>query len=99
MFFRKIAFLGKLTIWVFESSAEHKLSYSVEVKNPSIVLFVFRQGNFFRWAHPSHDDYGKTIGDIEQRFFAFNCQLKKLNGETFSFSSDYQFTGNRRSFI
>ena len=29
----------------------------------------------------THDDYEKTIGDIEKRFFAINCQLKKLNGE------------------
>jgi hypothetical protein len=43
---------------------------------------------FFRWATPSHDDYGKTIGDIRKRFFAFNCQLKKFNGEFFYFSSD-----------
>jgi hypothetical protein len=36
---------------------------------------------FFRTTTPSHDDYEKTICDIEKRFFAFNYQLKKLNGE------------------
>jgi hypothetical protein len=36
---------------------------------------------FFMWAHPTHDDYEKTIGEIEKRFFAFNCQLKELNRE------------------
>jgi hypothetical protein len=35
----------------------------------------------FRTTTPCHDDYRKTIGDIEKRLFAFNCQLKKLNGE------------------
>ena len=34
-----------------------------------------------------------------QRFFVFTCQLKKLNAETFSFSSDDGFTANRRFFI
>ena len=29
----------------------------------------------------THDDYEKTIGDIEKRFFAFNFQPKKLNIE------------------
>jgi hypothetical protein len=38
-------------------------------------------GPFLRTTTPSHDDYGKTIGDIEKKFFAFNCQLKKLNEE------------------
>jgi hypothetical protein len=35
----------------------------------------------FKSTHPSHADYGKTIGDIDKRFFAFNCQLNKLNKE------------------
>jgi hypothetical protein len=35
--------------------------------------------------HRSHDDYGKTIGDIEKRFFAFNCQQKKLYGKFYLF--------------
>jgi hypothetical protein len=39
----------------------------------------------FKATTPSHDDYGKTISDIEKRVFAFNCQLKKLNGEIFPF--------------
>jgi hypothetical protein len=37
--------------------------------------------NPFEWATPTHGDYGKTIEDIEKRFFVFNCQLIKLNGE------------------
>jgi hypothetical protein len=41
--------------------------------------------------HPSHDDYGKTIDDIEKRFFAINCQQKNLNRKNFS---DYWFSGN-----
>ena len=36
---------------------------------------------FFKGGHPSHDYHGKTIADIEKCFFAFNCQLKKLNVE------------------
>jgi hypothetical protein len=47
--------------------------------------------------HPTHDDYGKTIGDIVKRFFAFNCQLKKLNGESLSYLSDYRFFSSRNS--
>jgi hypothetical protein len=35
--------------------------------------FTLSLGSFFRSTHPSHDDHGKTIGDIENRFFAFNC--------------------------
>ena len=54
-------------------------------------------GSFFRSTHPSHDDYEKTIGNIDKRFFAFNCQLKKLNGEIFIFFSDYRFIRNSRS--
>ena len=38
---------------------------------------------FFKGATPIYDDHGKTIGDIEKRFFAFNCRQKKLNGEIF----------------
>jgi hypothetical protein len=38
-----------------------------------------------------HDDYGKTIDDIEKRFLAFNCKLKKLNGDFFLF---YRTTGS-----
>jgi hypothetical protein len=68
-----------------------------------ISIFDFSHellGNFFlRLTHPSHDDYGKTKGDIEKCFFAFNCQLKKLNGEIFVFLSDNRFTGKRRSII
>jgi hypothetical protein len=57
------------------------------------------EGSFFR-ATTLIDDYGKTIGDIEKRFFAFNCQLKKLKIKKFClFSSDYRFTGNRRFII
>jgi hypothetical protein len=40
---------------------------------------------FFIGHHHSHDDYEKTIYDIEKCLFAFNCQLKKLNGEFFVF--------------
>jgi hypothetical protein len=42
-------------------------------------------GSFFLGGHPSHEDYGKTKDDIEKKFFAFNCQLKKLNGKFFIF--------------
>jgi hypothetical protein len=105
----------------------------------TLITVKVVQGSFFRWATPSHDDYGKTIGDIEKRVSAFNggtverpimynghwttallyngplldngpildvqrpysmyngrstvppfnCQLKKLNGEFFSFFSDF----------
>ena len=47
----------------------------------SIYFYTISKVVFFKEATPSHDDYGKTIVDIEKRFFAFNCQLKKLNGE------------------
>jgi hypothetical protein len=40
-------------------------------------------GIFFKGSHPSHDDNGKTVKTIEKLFFAFDCQLKKLNGEFF----------------
>jgi hypothetical protein len=53
---------------------------------------------FFRSTHPSHDDYGKTIGDIEKRFFAFTCQLKKLNGEILLSWFDIRFTGYKPEF-
>ena len=31
---------------------------------------------FFKGSYPSHDDNGKTIDNIEKRFFAFNYQQK-----------------------
>jgi hypothetical protein len=40
---------------------------------------------FLKGRHSSHDDYGKTVDDIEKRFFACNCQQKNLNRETFIF--------------
>ena len=43
------------------------------------IVKVVSLGIFFKATTPTHD--GKTIGDIEKRFFAFNCQLKKPNGE------------------
>jgi hypothetical protein len=70
------------------------------VKQNIIDPWKLPKGNFlFRTTTPCHDDYGKTIGDIEKQFFAFNCELKKLNGKICPFSSDYRFTGNRRSII
>jgi hypothetical protein len=48
---------------------------------PASIFYPGAKVIFFRWATPSHDDCGKTIDDIEKRFFAFNCQLKKLNRE------------------
>ena len=42
---------------------------------------IFSSG-YFWWAYSSHDDYEKIIGDIENRFFALNCHLKKAQGET-----------------
>ena len=53
---------------------------------------------FFRLAHPSHGDYEKTIGDIEKRFFAFNCQLKNLNREILLSWFDIRFTGYKPEF-
>ena len=51
-------------------------------KNPrKILLYNIFWINFLGGSHPSHDDYGKTIDNIEKRFFAFKCQLKKLSGE------------------
>jgi hypothetical protein len=41
----------------------------------------------FEGTAPTDDDYGNTIGDIAERFFAFNCQLKKLNGDFFLFAN------------
>ena len=54
-------------------------------KKPKVV--------FFKGGHPSYDDYGKTIEDIEKCFFAFNCQLKKLNVEILWSWFDIRFTG------
>jgi hypothetical protein len=39
----------------------------------------------FKGHQPTHDDHAKTTDDIEKRFFVFNCQLKKFNGEFFPF--------------
>jgi hypothetical protein len=51
------------------------------------------KGSFFKSTNPSHADYGKTIGDIDKRFFAFNCQLKNLNVEILLSLFDIRFTG------
>ena len=48
---------------------------------------------FFKGTTPIQDDYGKFICDIEKRFFAFNCQLKKLNREILLSWFDIRFTG------
>ena len=55
------------------------LKVCTSYEHPDTVGFTFCLGSFFKGGHPSHDDYGKTIDDVEKRFFAFNCQLKKLN--------------------
>jgi hypothetical protein len=52
------------------------MNLALEIRNIFQLKVVF-----FKGTTPIHDDYGKIIADIEKRFFAFNCQLKKLNGE------------------
>jgi hypothetical protein len=51
--------------------------------SPGIKISFISKGSFFRTTIPTHDDYEKTIGDIEKQFFAFSCQLKKLNADFF----------------
>jgi hypothetical protein len=47
--------------------------------NCYLYLNKVPKGSFlFKGGHPSHDDYGKTIDDIEKRFFAFNCQKSSI---------------------
>ena len=36
----------------------------------------YRSGIFFKGHHSSHDDYGKTIDDIEKYFFYSTANLK-----------------------
>ena len=53
-----------------------------KAKNSLFIEIVPPKGSiFFKGGHPSHDYHGKTIADIEKWFFAFNCQLKKLDVE------------------
>ena len=55
----------------------------VLIEDPVFQITKVPKVIFLRWAHPSHDDYGETISDIEKLFFGFNCPLKKLNYDQF----------------
>ena len=59
----------------------------------NLHLVVLFKGN-----HPTHDDDGQTINDIEKRFIAFNCQLKKLNRQILLSWFDIRFTGYKPEF-
>ena len=80
--YRKCHFLGAVPLRKLRRYRySHQKNAVISHKNG---LFLRRShdgsGNFFRWATPFNDDYGKTIDDIEKRSFAFNCQLKKYTG-------------------
>jgi hypothetical protein len=66
----------------------------VSVAQKNIAKSFLLKVVFSKGTTPIQDDNGKTVGDIEKRFSAFNFQLKKRNGEFLSF-----FLDNRLSFI
>ena len=60
-------------------------TFTISIARVRISVMLSKVIFILRLTHPSDYDYRKTIGDIEKRFFAFNCKLKKLNGEIFFF--------------
>jgi hypothetical protein len=66
-----------LSFFSFQMNAKNRFVISHTVR-----LFISNGSRYFFLGQPPLVmTITEIIGDIEKQFFAFNCQLKKLNGE------------------
>jgi hypothetical protein len=67
--------LKKLRSKIFEIFFQ----YGHEMKLEEILRIIALGSFFYKWHHPTHRK--RKNHRYRERFFAFNCQAKKLNGE------------------
>jgi hypothetical protein len=60
----------------FSKHLEHILEICIK-NNKYFPPTHFSKVFFFRWATPSHDDFGKNLDDIEKRYFCIQLPTKK----------------------